>query len=258
MAKSHVSGTLYSTGGFVAGQDPNALSNLSTTTSTPYAFFVESSQDGIAATGSTQATAFQITTQTARISTATAGSAFGVALPPSQPGLELAIINDSSVGVQLYSYVGGSDTLNDTAGSTGITLMPNSMVIASSAYTGKWYITGIGTGFSPSGVNIETASYTANITAVAGGQGSATPLTTQINQVSTNPASGGVLLPVAKPGLSIQVSNYTATNALTVYGNGTDTIAVGGVSPAASTSVPTYKTISLWCASTGAWHGVVA
>ena len=78
MAKSHVSGTLYSTGGFVAGQDPNSLSNLSGFASTPYAFFVESSQDGIAATGSTQATAFQITTQTARISSATAGSAFGL------------------------------------------------------------------------------------------------------------------------------------------------------------------------------------
>ena len=258
MAKSHVSGTLYSTGGFVAGQDPNSLSNLSGFASTPYAFFVESSQDGIAATGSTQATAFQITTQTARISSATAGSAFGVALPPSQPGLELASINDSSVGVQLYSYVGGSDTLNDTAGSIGITLMPNSMVIASSAYTGKWYITGIGTGFSPSGVNIETASYTDAISAAGTTSATATALTTQINRVTTNSGTpAGVTLPAAKPGLSIQVSNATATS-LVIYGNGTDDIQTGGTAAASTLTVTTLKTASLWCASNGHWHGVVA
>ena len=258
MAKSHFSGTVYSVGGFIAGVDPNSLSSLSGFASTPYSFFVESAQDNIAATGTTQATAYQLTTQTARISTATAGSAFGVALPPSQAGLELAIINDSSVGVQLYSFVGGTDTLNDTAGSTGITLMPNSMVIASSAYVGKWYITGIGTGFSPTGVNIETASYTDAITASGTTSATATALTTQINRVTTNSGTpAGVTLPAAKPGLSIQVTNATATS-LVIYGNGSDDIQTGGTAAAATLTVTTLKTASLWCASPGHWHGVVA
>ena len=220
-------------------------------------FFTESANNAVAAAGTTQATATLITTQTARIATATAGSAFGVQLPLAVGGLELAIINDSSVGVQLYASTLGTDTLNDTTGSTGITLMPNSMVIASAAGAGKWYVTGIGTGFSPSGVNIETASYTDQISAAGTTSATAYQLTTQINRVTTNAGTpAGVTLPVAKAGLSIQISNATA-NSLVIYGNGTDDIQTGGTSAASTLTVTTLKTASLWCASNGHWHGVV-
>jgi hypothetical protein len=362
MAKSHVSGPLYSTGGFIAGQDPSGLSTLTTTTNayfiegyasyaasgTTYAtcttnittqtayvnsgtggvilpaaqpgleitvvnttsaaivaypyeaattvngnaqatgvnvisnevaifvcpsagvwvaevgvgysgsYFTESSNNGLAAAGTNQATAALITTQTVRVSTSTAGSAFGVQLPLAAPGLELAIVNDTPNGVQLYASASGTDTLNDTTGSTGITLMPNSMVIASATGTGKWYVTGIGTGFSPSGVNIETASYTDAITASGTTSATATALSTQINRVTTNSGTpAGVTLPVAKPGLSIQVTNATG-NSLIIYGNGSDDIQTGGSAAASTLTVTTLKTASLWCASAGHWHGVVA
>ena len=221
-------------------------------------FFTESSNNALAAAGTNQATAALITTQTVRVSSSTSGSAFGVQLPLSAPGLELAIINDTANGIQLYASTSGTDTLNDTTGSTGITLMPNSMVIASATGVGKWYVTGIGTGFSPSGVNIETASYTDNITAAGTTNATATAITTQINRVTTNSGSpAGVTLPVAKAGLSVQISNATATS-LIIYGNGSDDIQVGGVAAASTTTVTTLKTASLWCASGGHWHGVVA
>ena len=255
MAKSHVSGPLWSAGGFYAGQDPTSLS--SPTPGASPAWFVENSVDGISAAGSNQAGATLITGQTSRISTASAGQ--GVQLPLAQGGLELSIINDSSVAVQLYASALGTDFLNDVAGSTGIPLMPNSMVIASAANTGKWYITGIGTGFATSGVNIETASFQAAISAAGTTYLNATPVVNQINQVTVVGAGQGVVLPSAKPGLQIQVSNYQATNALLVYGaGGTDTIQTGGSAPAASLSLPAYKTANLWCAASGAWHGVVA
>ena len=254
MAKSHFSGAVWSVGGFYAGQDPTSLS--SPTASATSAFFVESAVDGIVAAGSNQAGATQITGQTSRISTASAGQ--GVQLPLAQGGLELSIINDTTTTVQLYGSALGSDFLNDVAGSTGIPLMPNSMIIASAANTGKWYLTGIGTGFASSGVNIETASFLDAITAAGTSNATAVQLTNQINRVTTNSGTpAGVTLPSAKPGLSIQISNATATS-LVIYGNGSDDIQTGGTAAAATLTVTTLKTASLWCASTGHWHGVVA
>ena len=221
--------------------------------------FTESSSNALAAAGTTQSTATPITTQTTRIATSTVGSAIGVALPLAAPGLELAIINDTANTVTLFGANGGSDTINDTAGSTGIPLMANSMVVAAASGTGKWYATGIGTGFSPTGVNIETTSYTDAITAGGTNAATATALTTSINRVTTNTGTGGVgvTLPVAKPGLTVVVSNATA-NTLTIYGNGSDDVQQGGSAAAASITVTTLKTANLFCASTGHWHGVVA
>jgi hypothetical protein len=222
-------------------------------------YVYETAADPVAAAGSTQAAATVLTAQISRIATATAGSAFGIALPLASPGLELALINDTAVPVTVYAQNGSADNINDTLGSTGVVQMPNSMVIYAATAAGKWYAEGLGTGFAPSGVNIETASYTDAITAAGTNAATGTALTTQINRITTNTGAGGVgvTLPLAKPGLSIQVSNATAAT-LTIYGNGADDIQVGGAAAAASITATTLKTGSLWCASTGHWHGIVA
>jgi hypothetical protein len=222
------------------------------------AYLIETVADGVAAAGTSQATSYQIVAQQTRVATVTAGSAFGVSLPlsTSYVGLELTVINDSAVPMTVFAP--GSDQINDSAGSTGVVHMPNAMVIYTCTASGKWYAEGLGTGFAPTGVNIETMSSTDLVSAAGTTSATATALTTNINRVTVNAGTpAGVTLPVAKPGLSIIVSNATATS-LVIYGNGSDDIQVGGVAAAATITVTTLKTANLWCASTGHWHGVVA
>src|SRR5581483_560268 len=91
-----------------------------------------------------------------------------------------------------------------------------------------------------------------NITAFAGGgQANATPLSNEINRVTTVATAGdSVMLPVSFPGLSIAVINAGA-NACQVYGNGTDSI--NGVSAATGVSqMPSSATLYM-CATAGSW-----
>ena len=67
-----------------------------------------------------QSTAFAITSPLARVTTvASAGD--GVLLPPSVRGMEIAIVNDAVTNA-CQVYASGSDTINGTAGSAGISL----------------------------------------------------------------------------------------------------------------------------------------
>ena len=223
------------------------------------AYILETTADGVAALGTTQAGAYQIVAQQTRISSATAGTAIGVSLPLSTSyiGLEITLINDTLVPITVFAPTG--DTINDTTGTTGITQMPDSMCIYTCTASGKWYATGIGTGFAPTGVNIETASAIDALTAAGTTAATALQLSNQLNRVTTNSGTpAGVTLPIAKPGLQCVVMNSTAT-ALVIYGNTTnsDQINVSGTT-AASYTLAAGKTIQFFSTVQAVWHGLLS
>lgn len=97
---------------------------------------------------------------------------------------------------------------------------------------------------------------TAGITAHAGGgQASATALTTGINYVGTivTAADSVKLASTAIPGVVQIVANGSASNAMQVFGLGTDTI--NGVATGTGVSVPAGKTGVYFCYTAGAWVG---
>lgn len=77
------------------------------------------STDNITATPSgTQSNSLLLTTPLNRITTAAAGS--GVLLPPAIRGMEVVIDNNGANAVQVFAS--GTDTINGTAGATGVAL----------------------------------------------------------------------------------------------------------------------------------------
>ena len=219
----------------------------------PQAGMLIEQAQAFAAAGANQAGATAIVSQTALVNSGTGG----VSLPLATPGLEIAVINDTTSALAVYAAPAGSDTINDQSGATGVIQMAKSMVIYSAPAQGQWFAEGLATGFAPSGVNIETTTAAAGLSAAGTGTASATALTNAINQVTTNAGTpAGVTLPSAKVGLTCMVANATAT-ALVIYGAGSDTIAVSA-SAAASYSLAANKTVSLFCVANGVWHGAVS
>jgi hypothetical protein len=105
----------------------------STTGSGSFATF--SSGTITAATTHTQAAATPITAMQVAVTVGNAGD--GVLLPPAQIGLELLIANlSASLAGQLYAS--GSDTINGTAGATGISLTANALTIVACFQATKW------------------------------------------------------------------------------------------------------------------------
>jgi hypothetical protein len=171
-------------------------------------FFSESAENGITATpAGTQATAYQLTRQNSRITTvASAGDA--VRLPRAFAGLEVIIINHGANPSQVFGS--GSDTVNDVAGSVGVSQMQNSAVLYLCFSDGAWYTEGLANGFSS---GFQTFSSTDGIVAHAGGgQGAAVPLASMQNFIATVATAGdSVILPPAKAGMQIEVINKSAT-----------------------------------------------
>ena len=104
---------------------------------------------------------------------------------------------------------------------------------------------------------IDGGSYLAGIVAAAGGgQANATKLLNTINEVDTVvTANDSVMLPQAKPGISVAVINNTA-NACQVFGLGTDTI--NGVAYGTGVSLPANKTSLYYCATLGKWFRLLS
>lgn len=171
----------------------------------------ESAASGITAFASaTQATATPILNELTRVTTVvTTGD--GILLPASAPGLTIILENASANAMQVFAQ--GSDTINAVAGSTGVSQMGGSEVIYVSYAAGAWFANGLGTGYAGS---LETQSTATGVTALAGGQGSAAPVTTMMTNVTTCPASGGVVLPASAVGLAITIANNGA-NSLSVF-----------------------------------------
>ena len=211
--------------------------------------FTEYSQDNITAhAGGGQGSATQLVAQTSRITTvATAGDS--VVLPASAAGLELMVINHGANAMQVYGL--GTDKIDDVAAATGVSQMPNSLVIYTCATAGSWYSEGLATGFG--GPGLQTMSFATGITAFAGGgQASAVALTAMVNRVSTVATSGdSVRLPASAPGLEITVINRGA-NPMQVFGAGTDTI--NGIATATGISQGVATAATYVCSVTGNWE----
>jgi hypothetical protein len=216
--------------------------------------FTELAQDSITAhAGGGQGSATQLTAQTSRITTvATAGDS--VVLPASAPGLELMVINHGANPMQVFGL--GSDKIDDVAAGTGVSQMANSLVIYTCATAGNWYSEGLATGFG--GPGLQTQSTTSTITAHAGGgQGSATPLTTMINRVSTVASAGdSVVLPAFVLGLQIYVANAAATNSMNVFPATGDQINALGAN--AAFAVAAGKNATFTCTAANQWHAILS
>lgn len=217
--------------------------------------FCEVAQDNIVAfAGGGQASATQLTAQTSRIITvATAGDS--VVLPAAAAGLELLVMNHGVNPMQVYGL--GTDTIDDIAAATGVSQMSNSLVIYTSAGAGKWYSEGLATGYAGSG--LQTSSYTNGITAFAGGgQGSAVPLTSMLNRITTvGSANDSVKLPpTTQPGLVIYVANAAAANSLNVFPATGDAINALAVNTAFA--IAANKTATFISCVTGTWQAVLS
>lgn len=93
--------------------------------------------EGITATAAgTQANSVQLTTSINRITTvATLND--GILLPVSAPGVSITIINAGANGLKLFAV--GTDTINGTAGATGIALAAGKTLTAYCTAAGAWH-----------------------------------------------------------------------------------------------------------------------
>lgn len=209
--------------------------------------FNEFAQDSIVAhAGGGQASATQLVAQTSRIITV-ANAGDSVKLPPSAAGLELVVINHGANPMQVYGA--GTDTIDDVATATGVPQMASSVVIYTCVTAGAWYTEGLANGYAG---GLQTVSTLDSVTAAGNSQGTATVLTPRMAyNVTTVPASSGVLLPPSVSGAEIAVNNNQGTNALLIYPNGSEKInalaASAGFSAAANTIT------ILYCFTAGQW-----
>jgi hypothetical protein len=215
-------------------------------------FFLEASQDQITAgAAGGQGGAFQITTQTARITTAAAGSS--IVLPPSTPGLELLIINHGANAVQVFGT--GSDTIDDQAAATGVSHMAGSMVIYTCPAAGLWYSEGLSTGYAKN-LGLQTLAYASIAANATGTQASGTPITALLNVVSSAGAAFSVTLPPSAPGLEITIACSTATNTVAVFPNagGTGSETINALAANAGITMGALTSATFVCAVAGQWY----
>lgn len=233
----------------LAGSDYNPTTGQQTPNAIAMAgLFYEFAQDNVTAhAGGGQALAFQLTGQTARITTvATPGDS--VALPPSQAGLEVLVINHGANAMQVFGA--GTDTIDDVATAIGVSQMQNSLVIYTCATAGRWYSEGLATGFGQSG--LQTLSQADSLTAHAGGgQALGTPVTTMLARFSVVATAGdSALLPVSKPGMVVTVFNGAA-NSMNIFPQSGEAINALGANTAFAAA--TLTVTIFYCLTAGQW-----
>lgn len=90
-----------------------------------------------------------------------------------------------------------------------------------------------------------------------GGQGSATPITTQMARFTTvATAADSAVLPVSVPGMSYTVSNAAATNSMNVF-PATGEI-INALAANAAFAVAAGKTCEFVCMKAGQWHTILS
>lgn len=195
---------------------------------------------GITATGTTQATATALTSVLNQVDTTAAST--GVNLPLTTGARTVSfqfcyIINNGANALTVYGAVGGSDTINGTAGSTGISQAAGANTIYVSAKPGVWETFGNG---QPGSFSSLTVSGTSTLGAVS-----------ESDNLTFTAVGKGIVL---KQGTNGKVGTFTAngTNSVTITNTsiavsdfiGISLNTVGGTVGA----MPTIKTIT---ASTG-------
>jgi len=95
-----------------------------------------SNQDVVATPAGTAVTSLLVSSANVNI-TAVATAADGIRLPPAVAGMEIAIVNsDAADAAQIFAN--GSDTINATAGATGVSLAAGAAIILRCIKTGNW------------------------------------------------------------------------------------------------------------------------
>lgn len=220
---------------------------------TPFAvsgnFFISPAQTGITAHAGGGQGAATALTYTINNVTTVASVADSVALPTSIAGMEVLVINDATNSMQVFGA--GTDTIDDVATATGVAQLGKSVVLYTSPVAGKWYSLGLGLSFNAGGFPLSSVSN--GLTAHAGGgQGSALPLVSSLNRITTVATVGdSVALPASVAGLSITVINNGA-NTMQVFGAGTDTI--NGVATATGVPHLPNSAVIYYCAVAGLWQ----
>jgi hypothetical protein len=203
----------------------------------------------------TQSGAFKINAMLNTFSTV-ANANDAAVLPPSFPGMSIAVINSDGNSMQVYAT--GSDTIQGIAGSTGVSQMANSTVFYQCTAAGAWTAPDLGVGTTG---NYPTQAYQNGLVAgtthsAAGGMA----ITSSIAEFDTVANTGdAATLPPAKAGMQVVVINNGA-NSLTIYAA---TALLGGVSggdtingttsfATSSISLPPVVVIA-FCTKNGAW-----
>lgn len=96
-----------------------------------------SAVDGLTAAGTNQATALQLTANLSRLTTVSAST--GAALIAAVPGAEAVVVNAGASTLAIYGNAGNTDTIDGTAGSTGVTLSTAHRIARFTCFAvGKW------------------------------------------------------------------------------------------------------------------------
>lgn len=216
-------------------------------------FLLESAQDNITATaGGAQSSAFQLSTQTSRITTVvTIGDS--VALPSATPGLELIVINHGLNAMQVFGN--GTDTIDDQVAASGVSQMSNSMVIFTCVTAGSWYTEGLASGFAKS-LGLQTFSYSTIVANATNTQASGTAVTSMLVNV-TAAGAGSVTLPASQAGLEMTVHNISAFT-VNVFPNagGTGTEKINSAGANAALAMLTNTSTVFTCNIAGQWWSV--
>lgn len=242
-----------------------------------------------AVAGANQATATQITTSIAYVSS---GGTGGVKLPVAAAGRRIYVLKPDNGSVSMTVYPSTGDAISPGAANAGCNVgsADSSWVFVCRA-AGTWEmfqsphvdnLTGPRTKFvgtivmsgnvemgsnNVTGANLVacqdfTASTSMSLTRISntitafagGGQASATQLVPGVNRVTTvATAADSVKLPAAAAGLLLMVCNAAATNAMNLFPTSGD--AINNLAADAALSIPAGR--SVWCAAVDATNWAV-
>jgi|SRR5579863_1402970 len=123
--------------------------------------------DAVAAAGSSQGTATQLSAGLNTVSTVSAGQ--GVNLPASAPGLQVTVINTGANPLTVYPAQGASDTINGEAATAGVQLFPGTAAQFNCTAAGAWTTQPATTRMSAFNSNAATAGATLTAANITGG-----------------------------------------------------------------------------------------
>jgi predicted RecA/RadA family phage recombinase len=124
-------------------------------------------QDAIAAAGSSQATATQLTAMVNTIATVAPGT--GVNLPQSAPGMQITIQNNGANPVLVYPLQGSADTINGIMAANGVQQHAGSIATYNCTIAGAWKVAASSPVNSAYSTAANTVGFTATGVQISGG-----------------------------------------------------------------------------------------
>jgi len=209
------------------------------------------------ATGSSRTDAYAMTTANLRFTTVAAST--GVVLTAALAGRFRRIWNAGANTLTVYGA--GSDTIDGTAGATGVSLPAATnmtffclsdgvWISAAAAALGAATATTVVATSTITGAGFINTSIDAAKTAAGTTRADAYSITKNTTQFTTAAASTGAVLPAAVVGARYVVYNAGA-NAIKVYANGSDTI--DGTAGATGVALANAKRCEYFCVAAATW-----